>query len=275
MVTIKNTIIALGFIITVYACSPAGGEKPGHEFMPDMVHSTAYEANYYNYYYYNTWGSEDDYKKYAMPRKPVSGTIARGAAGGVADHESRSIAIPANGNVPYYYKDTEEERTRAMTEIVNNPFPITEAGLKQGKELYDIYCGICHGEKADGNGYLVRDPGGVYPNQPAILTSDEFITASNGRYYHAIVYGKNVMGAHADKLSYSERWEVIHYIRSLQAKSKDLEYSEKANTLNDVDIPGVIYAAMHASDEAHAEETEENHSEQGEHQEDGGHGHDH
>ena len=29
--------------------------------MPDMGHSIAYEANYYNYYYHNTWGSQDDY----------------------------------------------------------------------------------------------------------------------------------------------------------------------------------------------------------------------
>ena len=35
-----------------------------------------------------------------------------------------------------------------------------------------------------------------------------------------------------DKISYEERWQVIHYIRSLQAKEKKLEYSEEANTLN-------------------------------------------
>ena len=42
---------------------------------------------------------------------------------------------------------------------------------------------------------------------------------------------------HFLKLSYKERWEVIHYIRSLQAASKNLVYSEKANTLNSVDVP--------------------------------------
>jgi hypothetical protein len=52
------------------------------------------------------------------------------------------------------------------------------------------------------------------------------------------MYGKNVMGSYADKLSFEERWEVIHYIRSLQAKSKNLEYSETANTLSNVEQPG-------------------------------------
>ena len=40
------------------------------------------------------------------------------------------------------------------------------------------------------------------------------------------------MGNYADKLSYEERWDVIHYIRSCQAAEKQLEYSDKLNTLN-------------------------------------------
>ena len=41
-----------------------------------------------------------------------------------------------------------------------------------------------------------------------------------------------MMGSYADKLSYEERWNVIHYIRSLQANSKKLKYSEKENTFS-------------------------------------------
>jgi len=46
-----------------------------------------------------------------------------------------------------------------------------------------------------------------------------------------------VMGGYSDKLSFEERWQVIHYIRSLQAKSKSLEYGEKANTLSNIEQP--------------------------------------
>ena len=109
--------------------------------------------------------------------------------------------------------------------------------MAQGENLYNVYCGICHGAKGDGAGYLVReasagDAGGVYPAAPANFLTDEFVGASNGRYYHAIMYGKNVMGGYTDKLSYEERWQVIHWIRSLQASEKKLVYSAKANTLN-------------------------------------------
>jgi mono/diheme cytochrome c family protein len=118
-----------------------------------------------------------------------------------------------------------------------NPFPIKAASLEQGKELYNIFCSTCHGEKADGNGYLLREDGGKYPAQPANLINEEFTAASNGRFYHSIMYGKNVMGGYADKLSYEERWNVIHYIRSLQAKNVSKVYSEEENTLNAFAVP--------------------------------------
>jgi cytochrome c len=234
-------------LIGLNACQSASGNQTGSEYMPDMAHSVAYEAYTYDYYYNNRWGSEDDLYKMVQPRKPVNGTIARGYAGShMQDGDHRGINYKANGSVPYYYGNTEEERTRAMAEIIKNPFPITKSGIDKGKLLYNVQCGICHGEKGDGAGYLVRDDGGKYPVQPANFMLDDFINSSNGRYYHAIMHGRNLMGAYADKLSYEERWQVIQYIRSLQAAFKKLEYSEKSNTLNTTDVPNALLQAQKA-----------------------------
>lgn len=256
--------LAIAAMFALAACSPAGDESPGHEYMPDMFHSTAYEANLYDYYYYNTWGTEDEYKRYALPRTPVKGTIPRGYAG-LMNHEASDLeehfeAMPVNGYVPYYYEDTEEERTRASAEISSNPFPITADGLDRGEELYDIYCGICHGENGDGEGYLLRSDGGVYPAQPANFLLPDFVSASEGRYYHALIYGKNVMGGYADKLSYEERWQVIHYIRSLQAKEAGLQYDEMGNTLNPA-ATTIAATDETETDEAMMEETPEDQEE--------------
>ena len=234
----KYILLLTLLAMVTLSCQKAGVNSTGSEYMPDMGHSIAYEANVYGYYYQNRWGTEKDLYNFSTPRKPVPGTIARGYAGSANGTEAMGNGrhYTPNGSVPYYYADNEDERLRATAEIIKNPYPITDANLAKGKELYNIYCGICHGEKGDGAGYLVRDDG-KYPAQPANFLSDDFINSSNGRYYHSIIYGKNVMGGYSDKLSYKERWQVIQYIRSLQATSKNLVYSEKANTLNSIDVP--------------------------------------
>lgn len=262
----KHILLALGAAIILYSCSPADGNFAGSEYMPDMAHSIAQEANVYTYYHYNTWDSASTFrlKDLAIPGLPVEGSVPRGyaglyyaglqgkAAGDVIGNLRgagglNNIAVQLNGHVPYYYADTEEERLRATAEIIENPFPITAAGLARGQDLYNKFCGICHGEKGDGLGYLVSEenPNAKYPAAPANFLQGEFPDASNGRYYHGIMYGKNVMGGYADKLSYEERWQVIHWIRALQAKEKKLEYSEMANTLNpQFGMPGSKAAAL-------------------------------
>lgn len=250
MSNLKLWFLALIATIILNACSPASGEFPGSEYMPDMAHSVAIEANVYSAYSYNTWDKESRASKADLVRgitMPVNGTIPRGYAGVALSGDAagsmnmllgnnaiNAFAAPINGRVPYYYADTEEERLRATAEVINNPFPISANGLKRGGELYNIYCGICHGEKGNGLGYLYDEsnPNAKYPAAPANFLNEEFSAASNGRYYHAIVYGKNVMGGYTDKLSYEERWQVIHWIRSLQAKDKKLKYDENDNTLN-------------------------------------------
>ncbi len=252
MIKIKQYLVAVLFALSLYACSPAEGNFTGSEYMPDMAHSIAYEANVYTKYGLNTWDEDSkvDLKTLSIPGEPVHGTVPRGYAGVRhtdpnqaetmmatlrGERSVNEIAVPVNGSVPYHYEDTEEERTRATEELIDNPFPITEEGLAKGKELYDIFCGICHGEKGDGVGYIVSEdnPNAAYPAQPANFLIGDLLTASNGRYYHAIMYGKNVMGAYKDKLSYEERWNVIHYIRALQADETGTEYDANVNTLNE------------------------------------------
>lgn len=280
MISYKKYILALSIvlILIITSCQSPEGNTTGSEFMPDMAHSLAYESNHYNYYYNNTWGSEEDYYKYAKPRLPVNGTIPRGYAAAALGGEAVSandsptaISFTPSGSAPYYYEDTEDDRNRAIAEIIDNPYPITDAGLAKGKELYDVFCAICHGDKGDGAGYLVRDDGGVYPVQPAILNNEEFTAASNGRMYHAIVYGKNLMGGYADKVGYEERWQIVHYIRSLQAKEYKKEYTQYINTLNNIDQP----AGDIVSNEVSMADHDSDIHEEGEHNDHDDHGDSH
>ena len=283
---IKNLIIVCALAMVFFtACQSSDGNQTGSEFMPDMAHSVAYEANVRSGYWANTFDKSSVKTRVDLEkaRLPVKGTVPRGSAGNTANHEKgNGIRLPASGSVPYYYEDTEEERTRAMAEIVNNPIPITAAGLETGKMLYNINCAICHGEKIDGNGWLVDENNAnqVYPAAPANFLLDEHINATNGRYYHAIVYGKNVMGGYTDKLSYEERWNVIHYIRSLQAKEKGLAYNNLENTFGAGATPGGSPAPKMAAAENHHDgegqhATDDHHGEDGNSHKGDGHGDDH
>ena len=231
-----------------------------------MTHSIAYEANVLTKYSLNTWDEQSVKSRWELsqPGTPVAGSVPRGYAAigsydlsfGSAEEailktaqslkkNKASTAYRLNGHVPYFYPDTEEGRTEATEKIIYNPFPITDEGLQKGKELFTIYCAICHGDKGDGNGYLVSGPQSKYLAQPANLIDDQFVNSNNGRFYHAIMYGKNVMGPHADKLSFEERWQVIHYIRSLQAKAKKVAYNSEVNELNpDYGVPYIQIKAQ-------------------------------
>jgi len=77
-----------------------------------------------------------------------------------------------------------------------------------------------------------------------------------------------LMGGYADKLSYEERWQVIHHIRSLQAKSLGLTYNQLENTLNTVDRPAGEMA-VHVEDvhmeDAHGDDHQDDHGDHSHH----------
>ena len=72
--------LLLGGTFFLESCGPAGGNNTGHEYMMDMGHSIAYEANTVDLFYYNRWDM-NSYLKYAQPRSPIPGTIPRGYVG--------------------------------------------------------------------------------------------------------------------------------------------------------------------------------------------------
>jgi mono/diheme cytochrome c family protein len=225
----KRSSLTYIFALAVAAMSmtacQSGGEFTGREYMPDMAHSIAYESNQNTFYSFNHWGGEEAYDKFVQPRKPAQGTVAFGRS-------KEEVAVNSPYTYPVYaFGNTEDERTQATNLILDNPIRPKNAAelenvLGKGKELYEIYCGSCHGKAGDGNGQLYES--GVYPAAPKNFLLDDIVQSSEGRYYHAIMHGKNVMLSHADKLSHDERWMVIHYIRSLQAAKAGTEYNVAA-----------------------------------------------
>ncbi|SFG63189.1 Cytochrome C oxidase, cbb3-type, subunit III [Pedobacter insulae] len=131
---------------------------------------------------------------------------------------------PANtdpiGFVRYEFANTPEGLKAAEAAVVN-PLPVTEQNLLEGKHYYEVFCGLCHGEKGDGNGPITLLEKGI--TAPAFHGEGKessrgglMSELSTGRIYQTIMYGYNAMGSHASQLTPSERWKVVMYVQQLQ-----------------------------------------------------------
>lgn len=179
--------LAVVTAVGISSCSDYN-RNPGKTYAPDMVYSVA--RDYYN----GTEKIEERGGKYN--KMPVPGTVAREQA--LPDHIAEADTTLANANTC--------------------KFPFTEADVEEGKRLYMIYCGICHGTALDGNGPLYSS--GKFAAMPANLKSGEkYLAMTQGRIYHAIVYGKNTMGSYASQLDTKQRWQVVAYIKKVQSEN--------------------------------------------------------
>lgn len=162
----------------------------GVEYAPQMYHSIPLEPySQMDYYPYSPDGKH--------LREPVSGTIARGQTSYV-----------------YPFPNTNEGYEEAGKKL-KNPLPPTAENVAEGKRLYELYCIHCHGEKGDGQGSIVQ--AGKFPPPPSYY-GPQLKDLPEGKMFHSITYGKNLMGSHASQLNPEERWKVILYVQELRAK---------------------------------------------------------
>ena len=193
----SNLILSSAFLASIIALQSCTSDplSPGLEYMPDMYRGPAYE----------TYG-ESPFSEKGSSLKPVAGTIPRFNDETLPYHET------------YAYPNTNEGYEAAGLGVVN-PYPATELILEKGQKVYSNFCIHCHGEKGDGNGILVqRDKYAGVPSYYSAALKD----LPEGKMYHTIYYGKNMMGSHAAQINYAERWSVIRYVQKLRAEGLGL-----------------------------------------------------
>jgi copper transport protein len=95
--------------------------------------------------------------------------------------------------------------------LLPNPVPVTNASVATGKELYLANCAICHGDTGHGDGPAAH---GLNP-QPVDLTVHVGLHA-DGVLWGWITYGipRTAMPAWQSKLSDTERWDVVDFLRT-------------------------------------------------------------
>ena len=100
--------------------------KPNYQYFPNMYESVGY----------STYEESDAFANGIEAQIPVEGTIPRGW-------------------VPYEYLDTNEGYELAKINLLS-PLEVNDENISKGKELYNIYCAVCHGSKGDGQGILMK-----------------------------------------------------------------------------------------------------------------------
>lgn len=166
--------------------------SPGRAYMPDMSYSRAYET------YASTEALQKEGVNYT--RMPVAGTIARG--------EFLQMYELKNDSAGY-----------AASFQVKNPLKADSIDMKEAERLYNVNCAICHGPKLDGNGPLFNGGNGPYTAAPRNFMDPVVKAMGDGTYFHAMTYGRNLMGSYASQLNPVQRWMVVAYIRSKQGST--------------------------------------------------------
>jgi len=180
---IKIAILAMMFG-SIVSCKK--NSRPNYQFMPNMYAPVGYE----------TYGESSMFPNDAVALLPAEGSIPRGFK-------------------PFEIENTTEGYELAKATL-KSPLDSTQVDMVKGKFLFDIYCGICHGNLGNGQGNLVK--------REKILGVPRYDDAARaiteGSIYHTIYYGKNAMGSYANQLDETERWQVVAYVLKLKA---DLE----------------------------------------------------
>ena len=149
------------------------------EYMPDMAYGPRVAAQH-----------EDPMRPgESVMRNPVEGTV------------------PV-GYTPYRYGPGDS--LIAQQELVN-PLPRTAETLARGQRVYMNTCVVCHGPQGDGHGYIVPP----FPMPPS-LHSDKVRGWPDGRIFHVITRGQNLMPSYASQILPEDRWAVIDYVRALE-----------------------------------------------------------
>lgn len=187
-----SIISAFVLVIAAWGCSDVK-RSPNRVYMPDMAYSRAYE----------TYAPTDhlDSQGIRYNKMPVPGTVKRG------ELFPFPLSIDLPGDTTNY----------SLSRQVQNPMPaLNEVQMKEAERLYLVQCGICHGQKLDGNGPLYNGGNGPYAAAPKNLMT---LDMPDGQMFYSITYGKGQMGPYGPQLSTTQRWMIVHYINAMQGGS--------------------------------------------------------
>ena len=95
-----------------------------------------------------------------------------------------------------------------------NPVAATEPSLAAGRKIYSKTCAMCHGKTGDADGPAVIE----LNIHPAKLSDPHLATQSDGALFWKMTTGKKPMPAYGKRLSETDRWNLVNYIRTFSKR---------------------------------------------------------
>jgi mono/diheme cytochrome c family protein len=101
---------------------------------------------------------------------------------------------------------------------------VDEKFLADGKKGFDVHCGLCHGDTGAGDGMIhqraseLAAQGEAIWVQPTDLNGVRIMDMADGQIFETISNGLNTMPAYAGQIPVEQRWQIIAYVRALQAE---------------------------------------------------------
>jgi mono/diheme cytochrome c family protein len=119
-----------------------------------------------------------------------------------------SALINVSGEQP---GSTEKWTAPAAEARKKNPVAVSESSIAAGQKIYVKRCVACHGKTGNGDGPDAADLG----IHPAKLSDPLIREETDGELFWKITVGKKPMPNYGSRLSPTDRWNVINYLRSL------------------------------------------------------------
>ena len=92
-----------------------------------------------------------------------------------------------------------------------SPVAANQSSLAAGQKIYSKTCATCHGKTGDADGPAVIE----LNIHPAKLSDPKLATESDGALFWKITTGKKPMPAYGKRLSETDRWNLVNYVRTL------------------------------------------------------------
>jgi mono/diheme cytochrome c family protein len=253
------TLLAAGLAASMLAgglsgCRGQRSAKPPRQFIPDMDDSPKSKAQ-----------SQTAFFQDGRSMRPaVAGTVAFGAD---MDPEAPTRANYLKDNTLVYegYDPAKPKTTEgdlaweavipaaavdqwiAEANVHGGGFNAADAGsrtsamtamIKRGQERFNIYCSACHGYAGDGQGLVGQRWGYPVPSFHDAKYKDRALkTGKDGYLFSVIRHGVPAadpvkeapkMPSYADKVSVSDSWAIIAYMRALQSARTEAPASAAA-----------------------------------------------